>query len=54
MDNKKLKLLVLIEVSVAFDTVDYIKLFTIIKNKFNINQICLNWLKSYISEGKQK
>ena len=54
MDNKKLTLLVLIDLSAAFDTVDHLKLVKIIKHKFNVNEVCLSWLKSYISERKQK
>ena len=54
MDNKKLTLLMLIELSMSFDTVDYLKLIEIFKHKYNRNVICSHWIISYLSDRKQK
>ena len=49
MENKKMILVVLIDFSIF----DHLQLHKIIKNKFNINQVCLNCLKSYISKTRK-
>ena len=54
MDKQQMLLLVLLDLSAAFDSVSHSKLFTILKNAFNIKNICLKWIQSYISHRYQK
>ena len=54
MDRKELTLLVLLDLSAAFDSICQTKLLNIIEKRFKINGKVLNWLKSYILNRKQK
>ena len=49
MDNKNLTMLVLLDLSAAFDTVNHNKLIDIMKYRFNISDKTLNWTRSYLS-----
>ena len=49
-DNKLVSIVVMIDLSAAFDTVDIPILLSMLKTKFNIDGAPLNWLKSYLSE----
>ena len=54
MDKQQMPFLVLLDLSAVFDSVSHSKLFTILKNVFNIKNICLKWIQSYISYRYQK
>ena len=53
MDSKNLTLLVLLDLSAAFDTVNHDKLIDIFKYRFNIVGNCLTWIHSYMSNRQQ-
>ena len=54
IDKQQISFLVLLYPSAAFDSVRHSKLFTILKNVFNISKNCLKWIQSYISHRYQK
>jgi len=53
MDKQQCTILVLLDFSVAFDTVDHQILLDRLKDHFGITGIPLNWIKSYLSDRSQ-
>ena len=49
-DNNKFSVLVCLDYSSAFDTVDHSLLLLVLKNVFNINDSPLLWIKSYLAD----
>ena len=45
--------LVLLDLSAAFDTIDHVKLLNLLQNSFGIQGNSLNWFKSYLSDRTQ-
>ena len=50
MNNGKISLLVLLDLSAAFDTVDHGVLLTRLKTLFGITGIALEWFRSYLAQ----
>ena len=50
LDNKRAVLLVLLDLSSAFDTVDHNVLFHRMQHTFNISGNVLNWIRSYLTD----
>ena len=53
-EQKSGTILVLLDMSSAFDTVDLNKLLSILENKMNIHGIALRWFRSFLLGRKQK
>lgn len=53
IDNKQLVVLVSLDISAAFDTVNHDILLNRLRLEFGINGLILSWLKSYLTERKQ-
>ena len=53
MDNRKILLLVLLDLSAAFDTVDHATLFNRLKSRIGIDGVALDWFKSYLGNQSQ-
>ena len=54
MDSGKAVSLTMLDLSVAFDTIDCNILLSCLKDWFGIDGIVLRWIKSYLSNRKQK
>ena len=54
MDNQEVTCLVLLDFSVAFDTVDHKILLDRLENYFGITRIALRWIKSYLTNQSQR
>ena len=54
MDNKKLTLLVLIDLSAAFDTVDHNILLDVLIKRFGIQGTTYDWFKSFLFDRQLK
>lgn len=50
IDDKRLTLMVLIDLSAAFDTVDHPILLNVLKHKFGMQGISLNWFHSFLHD----
>ena len=48
LDKKKGVILVLLDLSAAFDTIDHDHLFELLQNRFGIKGTALDWIKSYL------
>ena len=53
MERQQVTLLVLIDLSAAFDTVDHASLFTILESKYGVTDTALKWFISYLSGRTQ-
>ena len=53
IDRQQVSVLLLIDLSAAFDTVDYDIMDLIFRKNFNINGTVLNWFKTYLLNRKQ-
>ena len=54
MENQKVTLLVLLDLSTAFDTVDHRILLDCLQFDFGISGSALNWIESYLSNRTQR
>ena len=54
MDQQKLTLLVLLNLSAAFDTISINRLTDIFDNHFKIKQNAIFWIKSYLTNRNQR
>uniref|UniRef100_A0A4W6D5N5 Reverse transcriptase domain-containing protein n=1 Tax=Lates calcarifer TaxID=8187 RepID=A0A4W6D5N5_LATCA len=53
LDSGSTSLLILLDLSAAFDTVDHRILMDRLENRFGISGVALSWLKSYLSDRTQ-
>jgi hypothetical protein len=52
-DNSRLSLLVALDMSAAFDTIDHATLLTRLRERFGVRDHCLDWFQSYLSNRSQ-
>ena len=53
MDNGEVTLLVMLDMSAAFDTIDHNILIDHLKNDFGVVDNALKWFRSYLANRKQ-
>ena len=51
IDNGKVSLLVLLDLSAAFDNVDHQFLSSVLANRFSVDSTALSWFESYLTDG---
>ena len=54
MDNHEIMLLVLLDLSAAFNTINHQILLNVLANDFGITASALDWFASYFSARKQR
>ncbi len=54
MDRQEVTLLVLLDLSTAFDTIDHDIMINLLENDFGITDQALSWLKSFLTGRKQR
>ena len=54
IDDGNVTLLTLLDLSAAFDTIDHTILLERLKISFGIDGVVLDWIRSYLSDRKQK
>jgi len=53
VDDGKVTILVLLDLSAAFDTVDHDILLSVLRDRFSIEDTAHNWFRSYLSDREQ-
>ena len=53
MDQREVTLLVLLDLSAAFDTVDRKIMSEVLELEFGVSENALQWIKSFLSDRKQ-
>ena len=54
MDNQEVTLLVLLDLSAAFDTVDHVNLLNILEHDYGITDSAHKWFKSFLSKRTER
>ena len=54
IENQEITMVVLLDLSAAFDTVDHDFLLSIFRNRFGITDIALNWYNTYLQPRQMK
>ena len=54
LDHREEVILVLLDLSAAFNTIDHLILFSHLEHRFSIRGIALDWIKSYFSDRLQR
>jgi len=54
MDHQEVTLLVLLDLSAAFDTIDHEILFDVLENNFGLIDSARDWFDPYLSDRKQR
>ena len=54
LDERKAAILVLIDLSAAFDTIDHTIMLTRLRDRFGITATCLAWFESYLENRSQR
>ncbi|KAK6168440.1 hypothetical protein SNE40_020971 [Patella caerulea] len=53
IDNKQPVVLVLLDLSAAFDTIDHDVLLNRLQTRFGVDELCLKWIRSYLTDRSQ-
>ena len=54
MDKQKVTLLVLLDLSAAFDTINQVTMKNVLKNNFGFCDTALQWIISFLTDRKQR